>query len=558
MKHPMVVAGAIVNLLMCAICGAAAPNRSASAVIIWRIPAPLASDAGVQAVEAGVVAINFLTPQLAALSRHPGAKITLALDPIFLAALERAAAGTSALNALAAGEVGADEARASELLDVVSGDVVPSSDVAGTVVGRRFSSDAAAARLALMGDTAARFSQRDDVDFAAAAVLLSLTSSGYLHDQAAQLRKDALTNHDLQVLASDFARASRDVLDKTKKAASGGAIELVALPAYEPIIPLIINAGGRTHRAPNTVSLNARADVAYAVDEGMRAIRALDPTHGEPGVLSPSGAYDDEAAVLLQEHHAAYGIFSERVVKANSGASAQSVSDVHSAAYRAYLLETSKTAKLPVFFCSDSTSTSLDAQPPSAPPTAIADRLADAVAAALASGPKESSTIVVFCLDGTGAVLRRPDRAQVLDDLTATLAGGRSIFAATPKDILRRHPPTVETYGYEPGSDVGGFDLWMGSANQLSLWTALADARKAAGGDSALENVAAREALLRAESGIWYLSLALPQPRYLTDRSLTRFRALIADIYHAADRPVPASIAPVKLDAPAPVGTSGS
>jgi hypothetical protein len=558
MKRPLVVAGAIVNLLLCAVCGAAAPNRSASVITIWRIPAPLAGDASVQAVEAGVIAVNFLAPQLAALSHHPGARVTLALDPIFVDALNNAALGKTALTAVAAGQVGAGDVKASDVLDVLSTDVAPASSIAVTPVGKRFISDASTARLALMGDPAARFSQSDDVDFAASAVLVTLTSSGYGRDQAALLKKDSLTGHDLQVLAAAFALACRDVLERMKKASASGAVELAALPAYEPIMPLIINAGGRRQHAPFTVSIGGIADVTYAVDRGMRAVRSLDPSHGDPGVLSPSGAYDDEAAVMLQEHRAAYGIFSERVVKANSGASAQSVSDVHAAAFRAYLLETSKTAKLPVFFCSDAMSASLDSQPPSAPSTAIADRLEDSAVAALAIAPQDSPTVVVLCLNGIGPVLRRPDRAQVLEDLTATLAGGRSIASATPKGYLRAHAPTAQTYGYEPGTDVGGFDLWMGSANQLSMWTALADARKAAGGDAAVTNAAARDSLLRAESGLWYLTLALPQPRYLTDQSLARFRALIADLYHAAGQRVPANIAPVKLDAPAPVGTSGS
>ncbi len=158
------------------------------------------------------------------------------------------------------------------------------------------------------------------------------------------------------------------MLERTKKATAGGTLELAAMPAYEPIMPLIINAGGRRPHAPYTVSLGGIADVTYAVDRGLSTVRSLDPAHGWPGVLSPSGAYDDESAVMLQEHHAAYGIFAERVVKANSGASAQAVSDVHSAAFRAYLLETSKTEKLPIFFCSDAMSATLDSQPPTAPP----------------------------------------------------------------------------------------------------------------------------------------------------------------------------------------------
>ena len=537
---------------------AAAPARSVSVLALWRIPAPLASDSGVQPVEAGAIALNFIGPELSALARHPGAKAALAVDPLFVSALEREAAGQSALTALANGQMSASDARAAQLLDVLSSDVVPATDVAATPVGKRFLADSSAARLSLMGDTAARFSQVDDVDFAASAVLVSLASDGGAAKYAAFLHKNALSTQDLTALSTAFSHACADVLSKIRKAGSSGEIELAALPADEPIMPLVINAAGRRTTNPFTVDLGASVDVAAAVDEGMRMARSLAPGQGEPGVLSPSGAYNDETAIVLQSRRAAYGIFSERVVKANSGASAAAVSDVHAAAFRAYLLETSKSDKLPVFFCSDATGNALDSQPPSAPATAMADRLQASVNLTLAAVPAQEAAVMVLCLNGTGTVLRRGDRALVLDDLSETLAGGRSIHAMTPKAFLREHRPTSETYGYAPGSDVGGFDLWMGSANQASLWNALDDARKAAGGDKAVANPAVRDPLLRAESGVWYLALAIPQPRYLLDRYLSDFRALIADIYHGAGKSVPAQVAPVQLETPQPVGIPGT
>ncbi len=556
MKQSLVAAASVCALL-CASIQAAAPARTASVMSIWRLSAPLASDMSVQPVEAGVVAVNFLGPELAALGRHAGAKTTLAVDPVFVAALEHQAAGQSALSGVANGQIGANDTRAVQLLDVLSSDVVPSSEVATTQVGKRFLADASAARLSLMGDTAAHFTQVDDVDFAAGALLISLASTEGTTKYAELLQKNALTRQDLTTLETDFARACKDVLDKTKKDASTGTIEIAALPAYEPIMPLIINAGGRRVGAPFTVNIDGTVDVDAAVSEGLRMARSLAPNQSTPGVLSPSGAYNDETGVLLQTRNAAYGIFSERVVKANAGASQAAVTDVHSAPYRAYLLETSKSDKLPVLFCSDATSNALDSQPPSAPATAMADRLKVAVTSALAITPPQEPALMVLCLNGTGTVLRRPDRAVVLDDLSAVLSGEGNIRAATPGEYLRQHKPTSETYGYEPGTDVGGFDLWMGTANQMSMWSALDDARKAAGGNAAVANPAVRDALLRAESGIWYLSLAIPQPRYLTDQYIAQFRSLISDIYHGAGKTVPSDIAPLKLETPAPVGIPG-
>lgn len=555
-------ASVIAALCACALLGIkplpADPARSVSVLAVWRIPAPLSSDSGVQSVEAGAIALNFLNPELAALARHASAKTTLAVDPLFVSALEHAAAGQSALGAVAGGQMGASDTRAAQLLDVLSSDVVPTTELAGTVVGKRFLADSSAARLSLMGDTAARFSQVDDVDFAAAAVLVSLASSGEAAKYESLLHKSALTSQDLATLATAFAHACADVVSRTRKAAASGELEIAALPANEPIMPLVINAAGRRTTNPFTVDVGGGADVAAAVDEGLRMARSLAPQQGQPGMLSPSGAYNDETAIILQSRRAAYGVFSERVVKANSGASAAAVNDVHAAAFRAYLLETSKTDKLPVFFCSDATSNALDSQPPSAPATAMGDRLQAAVNLALAAAPPQEPAVMVLCLNGNGTVLRRADRAVVLDDFGLTMSAGRSIRAMTPKAFLREHRPTTETYGFAPGSDVGGFDLWMGSANQASLWSALDDARKAAGGDKAVTNPAVRDSLLRAESGVWFLALAIPQPRYLLDRYLSDFRALIADIYRGAGKSVPVQVAPVQLETPQPVGVPGT
>ncbi len=554
MKRTRVMAGAIAAVLLSSVMTAAAPPKYASVILIWRVPAPQAQSEDVQAVEAGLVAVNFLAPQLSALARHPAAKVTLALDPAFVDALERAATGQDAIALLASGALGADDPRAAELLAVLSTTVVPAANLQGARAVTRFVSDAEASRLALMGDSAARFSHGDDADYAATALLLSLVGSGYARGQEALLNRDALTVHDLAALAPEFALACNDVLARLKKASASGAVELAALPAYEPIVPLVIDAAGRNERVPFTVALNGGADAAAAVDEGMRAVRSLDPTHPDPGLVLPSGAYDDETATLLQSHRAQYGVFSERVVKASVGAAAASVADARSAAYRAYLMETSKTTTLPIFFCSDSASTSIDAQPLASPASAMADRLQSVVKAALDVSPNESAPVVVLCLPANGSILHRADRASALDFIAAALSGNKS-KAQTPHQFLKAHPPTADTYGYEAASDVGGFDMWMGSQNQMSMWNALSDARRAAGGDAALSSAAIRDALLRAESGRWFATLMLPQPRYLTEATLAQFRALIAQIYRAANKPVPASIAPVKLNATPPSST---
>lgn len=551
MKKSRAIAGAIAAVMVSCVASTGAAARSASVLLIWRVPAPVAQSADVQALEAGLEAVNFLVPQMAALDAHPAAKVTLALDPVFVDSLRRAAAGQDALAELAAGTLGPRDPRAAQIRNVLSTTVVPASVLRDSKAAERFVFDASAARLAFMGNTTVRFSHSDDVDYAASAVLLSLRGSGYARDGDALLAKGRLDERDLIALETQFTRGCADAIARLKKATDRGAIELAALPAYEPIMPLVIDAAGRNERVPFTVALNAGTDAAEAVDEGMRSVHALDPAHGDPGIISPAGAYDDDTAALLQSHHARYGVFSERVVRNNVGASQASVADARSAAFRSYLLETSKTNTLPIFFCSDTSSNSIDSLPLTSPAAAMAQRLTSVVKAALDAPSTERSPLVALCLAANGSILHRADRAAALGSIAAALSGGTA-RSATPRDLLSAHPPQADTYGYEAQSDAGGFEFWMGSQNQVSLWSALADARKAAGGDAGLSNAGVRDALLRAESGRWFSVLMLPQPQYLTLETIGEFRGLVAQIYRAANKPVPSNIAPVKLNQAAP------
>jgi len=86
------------------------------------------------------------------------------------------------------------------------------------------------------------------------------------------------------------------------------------------------------------------------------------------------------------------------------------------------------------------------------------------------------------------------------------------------------------------------------------MWSALADARTAAGGDAGLSRASFRAALLRAEAGYWYAAVGLPQPRAVSEELLSDFREAIAAIYRAADRPAPRSIAPIRWEKAAVAG----
>lgn len=544
MKNLRVIAAALAVALSTAASSAASPPRETYAIVIWRVSAPQASDPNVASIEAGLVGLNFIAPLLASLSHYPGAKATLALDPAFVTSLERAASNATMPQDLAR-KISSSGLTSTELLDALGRTVTPTGGQSDSRAASRLLRYASESGLVIAGRTRTRLTGAAMADYVGSATLLSLSAGGYLKGAAAQLlSKDSLGDKDLSEISAAFQRACADLLERLRHGASDGMIELAALPAYEPIMPLVIDAAGRTDRVPFTVNLNASADVAEAADEGMKAVRTLDPA--PVGLVSPAGAYDDDAAMLIQARHASYAVFSERVIKRNVGAAAQSVADARAAAFQPYLLETSKTSNLPIFFCSDTASNSIAAQTPSAPSQAMAERLEVVMRSTLVAAPSEKPPVAVLCLPAA-AILQRPDREAALDDFSAALSGGE-IRASTPRHFLSDHPPTAATYGYDAASDVGGFGLWMGSQPQMTLWSALADARKAAGGDSALSNAGVRDALLRAESGRWFMVPSLPQPKYVSEYQLSQFRSLLAQIYRAAGSRVPANIAPIKLE----------
>jgi hypothetical protein len=152
---------------------------------------------------------------------------------------------------------------------------------------------------------------------------------------------------------------------------------------------------------------------------------------------------------------------------------------------------------------------------------------------------------------------QRPDARLVLSNFVAAIASGRAGSPTTPGAFLRAHPPTASAYGYPPRTAAGSFALWMGSADQASLWNALVAARKAAGGDAALSRPQLRTLILAAEAGDWYSSIPTPLPGGAAADKLDAFRALIASIYRAAGSTPPGVIAPVKLSTPAPVTSAG-
>jgi hypothetical protein len=508
--------------------------RPAAVAIVWHLgPAPYADDA-IRAAAIALAAPDALGPQLRALRAHPRARFSLAIDAGVVDDLNRAAAGDTALQAMATGRLGG--ARLDEMLRLLA--QVPVLDV-------RLAATSAARRYRAL-TTSSHLTTQDYVDLVGFAALVRLAAAGELSPDAPQLHASALTAGEVTEALAQLAQADAKIVDALKSAASGGQLELLADPAGEPILPLLIDGGGKS--GPNVVVIGAQADAAYLVDAALHGIGALAPG-ASPGVYAPHGAYDDKTATVLEQHHAAFALFSDRVLRTSPiGGSRAAVAAADAAALHAFALRAAAGPALATLFWSEDDGSALDVLSPRLPASAMGARVLELARNAGARGGDGS--VIVLRIDAQGLWDRRPDRAQVVDDLAAALASG-AVTSVTVGQYVRATPPPAISYGFSPASDEGSLAYWMGTSNQASMWNALGDARRAAGGDAAISRDPTRTPLLEAEASRWYAVPTMIAPAAEIGRLIDHFRAAISAIYRGAGRPVPAIIAPLRIEVPA-------
>jgi len=518
--------------------------RPASVAIVWHLaPAPY-PDKNVRQAFVAMAAVDALASPLAALRDHPRARFSLAIDTDALENLTAAAAGGGALTAMADGKLVPGDLRSADLMRVLAQVPVLDPRLAATPAARRYEALAAAAPLALAGQRAARFSAADYVDFAGFASLIRVAAAGALAAHSPLLAKTSLTTAEATAIVAQLAKLDANLLDLLKRERAGGQLELLADPAREPILPLLTDSGGSS--GPYAVALGAGADAVFAVNQSLRE-SSISPDVPS-GVYSPHGAYDDRAAEVIARARAAFALFSDRVLRASPiGGSREAVSGADVAAYQAYGLKT-VSATLPVLFWDEDDSLILSALSPRLPAGAMGGHVRDL---AKRAGGRGAPSILVLRIEADGLWNRRADRARVVGQLAAALSSGE-ITSTTIGAFLGSGPIGSISYGFSPGSDAGALTYWMGNQNQRSMWAALADARKAAGGDAALDRVATRAPLLEAEASHWYLAPTLVAPLADVERLIAQFRLVVFDIYRGAGKPIPNLIAPVKLELAAP------
>jgi hypothetical protein len=512
------------------------PVRPADVAVIWHISANNSADASVRVAAIGLSAPDTLGSIVRALRAHPRAHFSLAIDAGALDGLARAAAGDSALQSMAAGHL-IGGARA-DMMRVLSQVPALDSSISVTPAVRRYRALAAAAPLALSG-RGSSFSASDAIEFAGFGALVRLAAADETGSSAPLLQKSELTQAEANAVAGELAAADRRTLDEIKELANSGQLELVADPAGEPILPLLIDGGGKS--GANIVMVGAAADAALMVDQALHGVSAYEP--GAAGVYSPHGAYDDQAASMLEQHRASFALFSDRVLRSSPiGGSREAVQAADAGPYHAYSLHAASGAALPVLFWDEDDGAAISVLSPGLPAGAMGARVTELASVAGARGG--NGAILVLRIDAEGLWNRRPDRARVVDLLAAALSSGRvNSFAIGP--YVRAHPPSLSSYGFAPSADEGELTYWMGTFNQAKMWTALSESRKAAGGDAALGRDATRTALFESEASHWYATPNLIAPQSEINRLMEQFRVLIGRIYQTSGKGVPANIAPL-------------
>lgn len=528
---------------------AGSSSSAPSLAVVFHVAPPASDDAALAAADVALRAPEEIGEPIRALRGRPHGHLTFAIDPAYLAALDRASNGDTAL-ASSSGAPALSRQQSIELLAILARHRPLDAGVARSPAGAQYLTLATAAANAARGDRSLAFSASDLANFAASDATVVLSETGTPKPESFSPPSSVIRA---------LAAADKTVADELRADVHSGAVELVATPDDEPVLPLIIDAGGKSATDARIINLAAGTDAGKVTTAALRASAAFahPPSRLGVGFYSPFGAYDDATGPIIKNAGAAYALFSDRVVRGSGTGSQSGVDEAAASSLHAYSLTVDRDVTLPVLFWSEDGSAAV--QTAIGATGAMAQQLL-AVADQAAQRAHGASAILVVRVDAEGPWSQRSDARAVIERFVGTIAGGSAGASTTPAQFLRAHPAKASAYGYPAAAESGSLGLWMGSVDQASLWRALAAARTAAGGDAAIDKPKVRPLLVAAESGVWFESLGDPMGSVLSSR-LADFRALIAAIYRAVDAKVPDKIAPIKADmagpSPTPMSSGG-
>jgi hypothetical protein len=529
---------------------AAAPTLPvrAAVLMLWSAADPQSASPDVQCLDVALRAPFEIGAPARALREHPGARFAIALSPSYASALARA--GVDPLGAALRATGARSDQRTRDILMLLATMPPLASGATVTKGARELAALTGAAQRWLADAGAPRFNIRDIRQ------AVALNGAARAANAGSAAARALLANP--PPAAAALYKAADDVLRSAVQAAANdsraeaarGALEFVATPDGAPVLPLLVDSGGKTMSDPSVLPLNAAADATVLIDDALAAVTPLDGRR-EPGLLASYGAYDDASAQLIAARGARYAVYSDRVLQTSqAGGSVAALRAAQASSYLTYALQIGKTATLPLFFWADGPSRALDALATSLPAQSFAARVMTDAADAGATSFDGSPRALTLRVQMGGPWAQRPDAAAVVDRVADALA--RWGAATTPAAFLQTHRPMTGAYGFAAGSTLGALDAFTALPNQTVMWAALAQARDAAGGDAALKNPAIRAPLLRAESGSWFLIPLQPLSAGQFKENIDIFRALLAALYAGAGKKPPATIAPMRMSTPAP------
>ncbi|HEY7994078.1 MAG TPA: hypothetical protein VID24_07710 [Candidatus Eremiobacteraceae bacterium] len=536
----------ICALTAAALIAAAKPTPPSSApatpslAVVFRVAPPASDEESLAAADVALRAPEEIGEPIRALRGHPHAHLTFVIEPAYLNALDRAASGDTALSAPSV-EAASSGEHPIALLEILARHRPLDSTISRSRAGSQYLTFATAAANVVRGDRSVAFSAQDLANFAATDAAVVLSETGMPQPESFSPPS---------ALLRALADADKAVADELRADVRSGAVEIAATPDDEPVLPLIIDAGGTSATDARIINLAAATDAGKVTIAALRAASAFaHPATGlGVGFYSPFGAYDDATGPIIKNAGAAYALFSDRVVRGSGSGSQSGVDEAAASSLHAYALTVDRKVTLPVLFWSEDGSAAV--QTALGATGAMSQQLI-AVASQAAQRARGASTILVLRIDAEGPWSQRSDARTVIERFVGTIASGSAGTPTAPAQFLHAHPATASAYGYPAAAESGSLGLWMGSVDQASLWRALAAARTAAGGDSAIDKPKVRPLLVAAESGVWFESLGDPMGGVVASR-LAAFRALIAGIYRAVDARVPDNIAPVKAETAGP------
>jgi hypothetical protein len=549
----------LLSALACVVAISSAPAAAvspaspthATIIMLWTTADPRSLSADVRCLDVALRAPFEIGAPARALRAHPAARFAVALSPAYAHAIE--CAGADPLGAASRATGMRADTRTRDVLRLLATMPPLAATETATPGARELATLTATVQRWLANPAQDRIST-DDVRRAAALNAIARSANAGSAAAHALLEQPPPTAA-LVRAADDVVRSAMDATaSATRDAVSRGALEFVATPDGDPVLPLLVDSGGKTLADPSVLPLNAAADATAMVDDAIAGIAPLDDARA-PGLLAPYGAYDDASAQLAAARGARFAIYSDRVLQTSqAGGSVAALRAAQASSYLFYGLAIGKTTTLPLLFWADDASRALDGLATSLPPQAFAARVTSDAAGAGATSTDGSPRVLTLRVQMGAQWAARPDAEVVVERVASALA--RWGATATPSGYLGVHRRMTSTYGFAAGSTLGSLDAFTALPNQAAMWAALAQARDAAGGDAALKMAAIREPLLAAESGDWYLAPLLPLAQDLVNEHIDEFRADLRAVYAGANKPAPVVIAPMRMSTPPPVRAS--